>query len=46
MAIDKVKDFNLSMDLVGHSNIEEHERYIRELSQDEELDNAADDIFS
>lgn len=45
MAIEKVKDFNLSMDLVGHSNIKEHQLYIREISEAEDLDNAADEIF-
>lgn len=45
MAIDTVKDFNLSMDLVGHSNIKEHQLYIREISEAEDLDNAADEIF-
>lgn len=45
MAIEKVKDFNLSMDLIGHSNIKEHQLYIREISEAEDLDNAADDIF-
>lgn len=46
MAIEKVKDFNLSMDLIGHSNIKEHQLYIREISETEDLDKAADDIFS
>lgn len=46
MVGEKIKDFNISMDLIGHSNMEEHELYMRELSQDDELDNAADDIFS
>lgn len=45
MAIEKVKDFNISMDLVGHSNIKEHQLYIREISEAEDLDNAADEIF-
>lgn len=46
MAIESVKDFNLSMDLVGHSNIKEHQLYIREISEAEDLDNAADIIFA
>lgn len=46
MAIEKVKDLNLSMDLIGHSNLKEHQIYIREISETEDLDNAADDIFS
>lgn len=46
MAIDKVKDLNISMDLVGHSRLKDHEDYIRELSQDDDLDAAADSIFS
>ncbi|MEB0262285.1 tyrosine-type recombinase/integrase [Mucilaginibacter sp. 10I4] len=46
MAIESVKDFNLSMDLIGHSNIKEHQLYIREISEAEDLDAAADNIFS
>ena len=45
LAIAKVKDFNISMDLLGHSNIKEHQLYIREISEAEDLDNAADEIF-
>lgn len=46
MAIDKVKDFNKSMDLLGHTTIKAHQTYIREINLADELDAAADDIFS
>jgi len=47
LAIERAKgDLNLSMDLVGHSDLKEHQKYIFELTRDEELDAAADDMFS
>lgn len=46
MALDKIKDSNITMDLLGHSSMKVHEAYIREISQDDELDAAADSIFS
>lgn len=47
LSLDVIKgNLNLGMDLTGHSNIEEYQLYIRELTQDDELDSAVDDIFS
>lgn len=45
MALEKIKDTNITMDLLGHSSIKVHEAYIREISLADELDAAADDIF-
>lgn len=45
MAIDSIKDTNMRMDLLGHSNLRDHETYVREISREDELDQAADDIF-
>lgn len=46
MAIDKIQDTNITMDLLGHSSLAVHQAYIREISRTEELDDAADNIFS
>jgi integrase/recombinase XerD len=46
MAIDKIRDTNVTMDLLGHTNMKVHEAYIRSISQSDQLDSAADDIFS
>lgn len=45
MALDKIKDSNITMDLLGHTSMKVHEAYIREISLSQELDDAADSIF-
>lgn len=46
MALDKIKNTNISMDLLGHSSLKVHEAYVRSITQSDRLDDAADDIFS
>jgi integrase/recombinase XerD len=46
MALDKIKDTNVTMDLLGHTNMKVHEAYIREITRSDEMDDAADKIFS
>lgn len=45
MALDKIKNTNISMDLLGHSSLKVHEAYVRSITQSDKLDEAADDIF-
>lgn len=45
MAIDKIKDTNVTMDLLGHGSIKIHQAYVREISKSDLLDEAADSIF-
>lgn len=46
MALDKIKDSNVTMDLLGHTSMKVHEAYIREITRSDEMDDAADKIFS
>lgn len=45
MALEKINDTNITMDLLGHSSMKVHEAYIREISKTKDLDDAADNIF-
>jgi len=46
MAIDKVNNPMLSMDLLGHKSLAVHQAYLNDIRKDDILDAAADDIFS
>jgi len=46
MAIDKINNPMVTMELLGHSSLAVHQQYLNDLRKDEELDRAADDIFS
>jgi integrase/recombinase XerD len=46
MAIDKINNPMVTMELMGHSSLVVHQQYLNDLRKDEELDRAADDIFS
>ena len=46
MAIDKINNPMITMELLGHSSLAIHQVYLNDLRKDEELDRAADDIFS
>jgi len=45
MAIDKVNNPMVTMDLLGHSSLSVHQSYLNDIRKDDELDNAADSIF-
>lgn len=45
LAADQIFDRRVTMDLMGHSSLDVHERYIKEISKDDDLDNAVDNIF-
>ena len=45
-ALKKIKDPNITMKLTGHTCLAVHQVYATEILSDDELDNAADDIFS
>jgi integrase/recombinase XerD len=45
MAIDKINNPMVTMELLGHSSLAVHQRYLNDLRKDEELDRAADEIF-
>ena len=45
LAIDRVKDANITMDMLGHSSLKVHEAYVRSISKADELDNAVASIF-
>lgn len=46
MAIDKINNPMVTMDLLGHSSLAVHQQYLNDLRKDDELDRAADEIFS
>jgi integrase/recombinase XerD len=46
MAIDRINNPMVTMELMGHSSLVVHQQYLNDLRKDEELDRAADDIFS
>lgn len=46
MAIDKINNPMITMELLGHSSLAVHQQYLNDIRKDEELDRAADDIFS
>jgi integrase/recombinase XerD len=45
MAVDKVSNPMLSMDLLGHKSLAVHQQYLNDIRKDDVLDAAADDIF-
>lgn len=45
MAIDKINNPMVTMDLLGHSSLAVHQAYLNDIRKDDELDKAADDIF-
>lgn len=45
MALDKVSNPMLSMDLLGHKSLAVHQSYLNDIRKDDVLDAAADDIF-
>lgn len=46
MAIDKINNPMITMELLGHTSLAIHQQYLKDLRQEEILDDAADDIFS
>lgn len=45
MAIDKINNPMITMDLLGHGSLAVHQAYLNDIRKDDELDAAADDIF-
>jgi site-specific recombinase XerD len=45
MAIDKIKNPMITMDLLGHSSLTIHQGYLNDIKKTDELDDANDDIF-
>lgn len=45
MAIDKINNPMVTMELLGHSSLAVHQNYLNDIRKDDELDQAADDIF-
>lgn len=45
MAIDKINNPMITMELIGHSSLAIHQRYLNDIRKDDVLDQAADDIF-
>ncbi len=45
MAIERIKDTNVTMDLLGHSNMKVHQTYIRMISKADDLDDAVEGMF-
>lgn len=45
MAIDKINNPMITMELLGHSSLAMHQTYLNDLRKDDELDKANDDIF-
>lgn len=45
MAIDKIKNPMITMELLGHSNLNIHQGYLNDIRKTDELDDANDDIF-
>lgn len=46
MAIDKINNPMITMELLGHSSLAVHQAYLNDIRKDDVLDAAADDIFS
>ncbi|MDP3561761.1 MAG: tyrosine-type recombinase/integrase [Legionellaceae bacterium] len=46
MAIDKINNPMVTMELLGHSSLSVHQGYLNDIRKDDDLDKAADDIFS
>lgn len=46
MAIDKINNPMITMELIGHSSLAIHQRYLNDIRKDDVLDQAADDIFN
>jgi integrase/recombinase XerD len=46
MAIDKINNPMVTMELLGHSSLAIHQAYLNDIRKDDVLDAAADDIFS
>lgn len=45
MAIDKINNPMITMELLGHSSLAMHQMYLNDIRKDDELDKANDDIF-
>lgn len=45
MAIDKINNPMITMELLGHSDLKVHQGYLNDIRKDDELDAANDDIF-
>ncbi|WP_419788602.1 tyrosine-type recombinase/integrase [Mucilaginibacter sp. SP1R1] len=45
MAIDKINNPMVTMELLGHSSLAVHQQYLNDIRKEEVLDQAADDIF-
>ncbi|WP_407430593.1 tyrosine-type recombinase/integrase [Arcticibacter sp.] len=45
MAIDKINNPMITMELLGHSSLAMHQTYLNDIRKDDELDKANDDIF-
>jgi integrase/recombinase XerD len=45
MAIDKINNPMITMDLLGHTSLAVHQAYLNDIRRDDVLDNANDDIF-
>jgi integrase/recombinase XerD len=43
--IDKINN-KMIMELLGHTNLEVHQNYLKDIGKDDVLDQATDDIFS
>jgi integrase/recombinase XerD len=46
MAIDKINNPMVTMELLGHSSLAIHQQYLNDIRKNDVLDQAADDIFS
>lgn len=45
MAIEKISNPMVTMELLGHSSLAVHQNYLNDIRKDDKLDEAADDIF-
>lgn len=45
MAIDKINNPMVTMELLGHSSLAVHQQYLNDIRKDDQLNQAADDIF-
>ncbi|WPU91775.1 tyrosine-type recombinase/integrase [Mucilaginibacter sabulilitoris] len=45
MAIDKINNPMITMDLLNHSSLKDHQQYLNDIRKEDELNKAADDIF-
>jgi integrase/recombinase XerD len=45
MAIDKINNPMVTMELLGHSSLSVHQQYLNDIRKEDVLDDAADDIF-